>query len=330
MFFRRFFLIAFLSTTAIADDGVLRFAELGDLRLQSGHTIRDCRLGYRTWGVPNADRSNAVLITTWFGGTTEDLSSLIGAGRMLDPSQYFVVAVDALGNGVSSSPSNSTAQPDEKFPRFTIGDMVRSQHELITRELKLDKVFLVTGASMGGMQTYEWVVSYPDFMTRAIPIVGTPKQTSHDLLLWKTELDLVEELGARSMKHMAAINSLELWTPEYIVAKTAPEAVDEWMRSRAKALEKLDHLDYAAQLRAMIDHDIFRGRPAAEVVAQIKTRMLVVVAAQDQTVNATPARELARLTRSEVLTLSGKCGHLASACESELMNREIWRFLASP
>lgn len=330
MFLRRFLLAALLSTAAIADDGALRFAELGDLKLQSGETIRGCRLGYRTWGSLNADRSNAVLITTWFGGTTEPLASMIGTGRMLDPARYFVVAVDALGNGVSSSPSNSAAQPGEKFPRFTIGDMVHSQHELLTRVLKLDGLFLVTGASMGGMQTFEWVVRYPDFMKRAIPIVGTPKQTSHDLLLWKTELDLVEELGPRSIRHMAAINSLELWTPEYIVENTAPEAIDEWMRSRAKALEKLNHLDYAAQLRAMIGHDIYRGRPPAEIAAQIKTRMLIVVAPQDQTVIAGPARELARLTRSEVLTLSGNCGHLASACERDLMNREIWRFLESP
>src|SRR5688572_11802331 len=103
---------------------------------------------------------------------------MIGAGRMLDPARYFVVAVDALGNGVSSSPSNSAIQAGEKFPRFTIRDMVHSQHELLTRILKLDQVFLVTGSSMGGMQTFEWVVSYPDFMKGAIPIVGTPSQTS--------------------------------------------------------------------------------------------------------------------------------------------------------
>jgi hypothetical protein len=86
----------------------LRFAELGDFRLVSGEVIHDCRLGYRTFGKLNAEKSNAVLFPTWFTGTTENLVGLIGPGKLVDP--------DALGNGVSSSPSNSKQQPRMRFP----------------------------------------------------------------------------------------------------------------------------------------------------------------------------------------------------------------------
>ena len=107
-----------------------QFASLGDFKLENGATIRDCRIGYRTFGNLNADRSNAVLITTWAGGTTEQLKSSIAAGGLIDPTKYFVIAIDALGNGVSSSPSNSRLQPRMKFPQFTLRDAVNTQHEL--------------------------------------------------------------------------------------------------------------------------------------------------------------------------------------------------------
>jgi hypothetical protein len=94
----------------------LRFAELGDFRLVSGEVIHDCRLGYRTFGKLNAEKSNAVLFPTWFTGTTENLVGLIGPGKLVDPDEYFVILADALGNGVSSSPSNSKQQPRMRFP----------------------------------------------------------------------------------------------------------------------------------------------------------------------------------------------------------------------
>src|SRR3954453_5381929 len=110
--------ILLLCLTVRAQDQ--QFASLGDFKLGSGEVIRDCRIGYRTFGTLNADKSNVVLFTTWAGGTTEQLKSNIGPGRVVDSTKFFVVAVDALGNGVSSSPSNSKLQPRMSFPKFTL------------------------------------------------------------------------------------------------------------------------------------------------------------------------------------------------------------------
>ena len=178
--------------TLHAQDGQQRFAALGDFRLESGETIRDCRIGYRTWGKLNAARNNAILFPTWFTGTTAQLAGNFGAGKMLDPAQWYIIAVDALGDGVSSSPSNSTAQPRMKFPRFTIRDMVESQHRMHTGPIGLTHLHAVMGISMGGMQTFQWMVAYPDFLDRAIPIVGTPRLTPYDTLLWEAERHAIE------------------------------------------------------------------------------------------------------------------------------------------
>ena len=86
----------------------LQFASLGEFRLESGEVLRDCRIGYRTFGKLNASKSNAVLFPTWASGTSEQLKSNVGSGRLVDDATYYVIAVDALGNGVSSSPSNTS------------------------------------------------------------------------------------------------------------------------------------------------------------------------------------------------------------------------------
>src|SRR5260370_23750674 len=114
-----------------AAEGAQQFAELGDLKLQGGAVIQDFRLGYRTLGKLNAQKSNAILWPTWLGGKSQDLLQFLGTGKVVDTSLYFVILVDAIGNAVSTSPSNSKLQPIMKFPTFTIRDMVETEHRLV-------------------------------------------------------------------------------------------------------------------------------------------------------------------------------------------------------
>ena len=310
---RRILLLLFIATAARAQD--LKFSQLGDFKLDNGEVIHDCRIGYRTYG--DAAKAKTIVVTTWFGGSTKGLASLIGPDLLFDTNKYFVIAIDALGDGNSSSPSNNPMRP---FPHFTIKDMVRSQHEVLTRELHVDHIYAVAGLSMGGMQVFQWLASYPDFMDRAVAIAGTPKQTSYDLLLWKTELQIFESGAANPMNIIANLNSIHLDTPAYIAEHTKPEATDEFMRSREASLKNLNPDDYLSQLRAMIDHD-------TGPIPTPKAKVLVVVSLQDQMVNPAPARDWAKATAAELVTLSGDCGHLATACELDVLRREAHRFL---
>ncbi len=325
-----------LATPLLAKDGELRFAEIGDLTLESGQTLEGARVGYRTWGTLAADRSNVLVVSTWFGGTSEGLAGWIGEGNLYDTSRFHVIAFDALGDGVSSSPSNSETQKGSAFPRITIGDMVRSQHAALTRVLGFERVYAVSGVSMGGMQTFEWIFRYPDFMQKAVPVVGTPKQSAHDLLFWGTQLELIESARgdaartASAMRLVARMNQLEIRTPEWLVGQVTPAELPSWADKQTSSVGKIDAENYAAQLSAMMDIDVYRefGGDAAAAAKAMRPEVLIVVSLQDQMVRPEPARELARLAQAKLVTLTGDCGHLATSCERDVLVREVHRFLS--
>src|ERR1041385_758498 len=101
--------------------------KIGDLTLESGEVIRDFAISYVTHGKLNEKKSNAILMVTAISGNHHRLDFLIGPGKALDTNKYFIIATDAIGNGLTTSPSNSKAQPRMQFPRFVMRDMVESQ-----------------------------------------------------------------------------------------------------------------------------------------------------------------------------------------------------------
>ena len=161
---------------------------IGSLELEEGGTIPDCQLAVATHGTLNAAKDNAILVPTWYSGTSKIMEQVyIGNGRALDPAKYFIIVVNQIGNGLSTSPHNSGgAQAGPTFPKVRIGDDVRAQHKLLTEKYGLKSLALVVGGSMGAQQTYEWAVRYPDFVKRAAPIAGTAKNTEHDFVFTET------------------------------------------------------------------------------------------------------------------------------------------------
>lgn len=307
-----------------------RFADLGNFPLENGQVIQNCRLGYRTFGKLNPSRSNAVLVPTWFTGTSQGKSFVARPGGIADSTKYFAIVVDALGNGVSSSPSTSTAQPGAQFPAFSIRDMVRSEHELVTKALGLTHLYAVTGISMGGMQSFEWAVSYPDFMDYVVPIVGTPKQSSYDRQFWGTQLAILERgnYSADAMRTVGDLHELNLTTPAHYLRTLKAEDQPDFVRKKETGYGGLNAYDWASQLRAMIGHDIYRGRTVADLKNVIKARLMVVVATHDHMVTPGTATELARALNVPLVELTGDCGHLATSCEEEKVRTAIGQFLA--
>lgn len=332
---RTIVVLLLISTTLIFGQSKQLFFEAGDFKLENGAVIRDCQIGYRTFGKLNDQKNNAILYPTWFCGTSEHLGNLVGPGKLVDSTKYFMIAVDALGNGISSSPSNSVLQPGQEFPRISIRDMVDSQYKLVTEKLGIHHLYGAIGGSMGSMQVFQWIVSYPDFIDKAVPYVSSPKMTSFDMYLFSIYLQIIES-GRRSgqpeaeiMKTLRMLHTLMARTPQFVVKHTSPEGFAEFISSFDKTPQTVMTLDnWECQLHSMIAHDISATvggdlRAAAKIV---KAPLLIIVAETDHLVNPTYALEFADLTNAETLILKNDCGHLAVGCEMEKCAKTIEEF----
>lgn len=164
--------------------GPYELIDIGNLELEEGGTLPGVQLAVATHGTLNAAKDNAILVPTWYSGTSKIMEQVyIGNGRALDPSKYFIIVVNQIGNGLSTSPHNTSGA---NFPKVRISDDVRAQYKLLTEKYGLKSLALVVGGSMGAQQTYEWAVRYPDFVKRAAPIAGTAKNTEHDFVFADT------------------------------------------------------------------------------------------------------------------------------------------------
>jgi homoserine O-acetyltransferase len=326
-----------------AAGGAQQFAKFGEFKLQSGAVLHNFRLGYRTLGTLNADKSNAILWPSWLSGRSEDLLQFIGPQNVVDSTRYFVILVDAIGNGISTSPSNSMSQPVMKFPQFTIRDMVESEHRLVTEVLHVPHLRAVMGLSMGGMQTFEWAVAYPDFMDVTIPMAGSPQSTAYDKLLWTCEINAIELDPAwnngnptgpltRGVALAEEIDSMNSTSPEYRETHTAARDFETFLAGAGKIAKTEPGVaaDQIRQRQAIMTLDIPRefAAPLEQVAKRVHSRMLVVVSLQDHTVNPAPAEDFARAIGAPVVMLNSPCGHQGFSCIS--IGPIVAQFLADP
>jgi homoserine O-acetyltransferase/O-succinyltransferase len=188
------FLLAFSSALHAADypaptegDFVAR-----DFKFASGATLPELRVHYRTLGEPVKDDKgivrNAVLImhgTTGSGAQfirPEFAGELFGKDQPLDGTKFFIVLPDGIGHGKSSKPSDGL---HAKFPRYDYRDMVEAQFRLLADGLGVNHARLVMGTSMGGMHTWLWGESHPDFMDALMPLASLPMQISGRNRAWR-------------------------------------------------------------------------------------------------------------------------------------------------
>jgi pimeloyl-ACP methyl ester carboxylesterase len=184
-----------------------RIFELPSYSTVGNATIRNLKIGWEAAGTLNADKSNAILITHFFSGTSHAFGkyaagdnaagywdSIIGPGKPIDTDKYYVISSDTLVNLNVNAPNVMTTGPASidpgtgkpygmSFPVVSIKDFVRVQKALID-SLGVKKLKAVVGASMGGLQAYEWAASYPEMVERIIPVIATPGPDLYLIASW--------------------------------------------------------------------------------------------------------------------------------------------------
>jgi homoserine O-acetyltransferase len=164
-----------------------------DFKFNSGETLPELRIHYRTVGAPRKNAqgivTNAVLIMHGTGGSGGGFATgrgfageLFTPGQPLDATKFYIVMPDAIGHGRSSKPSDGLRA---KFPRYGYQDMIAAQHRLLTEGLGVNHLRLVMGTSMGGMHTWLWGQRWPDFMDALMPLASVPSQITGRNRVWR-------------------------------------------------------------------------------------------------------------------------------------------------
>jgi len=326
---------------------------IGDLKLESGNVIKDFAISYVTHGTLNAQKSNAILMVTAISGNHHRLDFLIGPGRALDTSRYFIVATDAIGNGLTTSPSNSQAQPRMNFPRFVIRDMIASQHKLLTDHLGIQHVVAVVGPSMGGMQALQWGVSHPDFMDSLVALVPLAKTPAWSVVVMEASRKAIMLDPAWNGGNYTTppANGIRLWRDILgFLAARSPEIyryqfpgnpldVLPWLAAQEEAqIPLFDANDWIYQTWAYDAHDV-GATPGmngdyVKALRAIKAKTLILTGQKDLLNPEWEPQEAARYIRDvRVVTIRPEAitGHAAAGglfpADIDFLNVEVGTFL---
>jgi homoserine O-acetyltransferase len=300
--------------------------QLGDLLLESGEAIRDFSISYVTHGTRAAKGDNVILVLTAIGSIHHRLDFLIGPGRPLDPERHFIICVDAIGNGLTTSPSNSAAQPDLAFPRFSIRDMVASQRRLLD-VLGISELAAIVGASMGGMQALQWGVSDPAFARSIVALVPMARTRPWSVAMNEVARRiLMNDAGWPTGPYGSGFDNWAALTRvitnrspgalEGITAAAIPGLVAEVIAMVRQVGP--DPLDWVYQSFAYDAHDVgttpgFGGGTAA-ALRTIQAPTLLLVPQLDLYNPIDDAVEAARLIpNATLLRLAGNAGHAVAA-----------------
>ncbi|WP_156678037.1 homoserine O-acetyltransferase MetX [Sphingomonas profundi] len=178
--------------------GLARRVTLADpLSLDGGGTLAPVEIGYETYGAPNADGSNAILICHALTGDQHVASvhprtgkpgwwtRMVGPGKPIDPARHFIVCANVIGSCMGSS-GPATVDPatgapwSMRFPVITIRDMVRAQAMLLDH-LGIGRLQAVIGGSMGGMQVLEWAATYPARVRSVVVIASAARHSAQNI-----------------------------------------------------------------------------------------------------------------------------------------------------
>ena len=310
---------------------------IGDLPLESGGVIRDFSIAYMTAGTLNAAKSNAVLMVTAIGGNHHRIDYLIGPGKGLDTDHLFVIRTNAIGNGITTSPSNSASQHGPAFPHFTIRDMVESQLRLLDH-LGIKHVVAVAGASMGGMQALQWGVSHPDMMDSLVALTPMARTSAWSIAVnyatrqgfmldpafkdgnyteqpaggWRMRADVLQVLATRTPEAMRQ----QFKTPMDVVP---------WIEAQEAAVLKsgADANDWIAQTWAYDHHNVgdtpvdgkqaFGGDPV-QALGTVKAKALLMTGTLDLYNPVEEAIEAARaIPGGRYVAIPSVQGHVAAS-----------------
>jgi homoserine O-acetyltransferase len=302
---------------------------IGDLPLDGGGHIKNCQISYAIHGDIKDESKPLIVFLCAIGSIHHRLDFLINQSHTLELKGARIIAIDALGNGFSSSPSNSKEQPFFHFPKFTIRDMVHSQKKLLD-QLGITHVDTIIGASMGGMQALQWAVFYPNFMDYIVALTPMSKTTAwassmtraaRESLAPHIEMNGSYDPDKTWLAWLPIMQMLAMRTPKQCDEQfTGVDQIQEWYEQRLQWWKNMNFhpLDWIYQSIAYESHDVsatpyFDG-DLAKSLRSIKAKCLIGIPSLDLFNPIEQAKYTASLIpHCTLVNLDTSWGHMAAS-----------------
>jgi homoserine O-acetyltransferase/O-succinyltransferase len=330
-----------------------------DFKLVSGTVMPEVTIAYETYGTPAPDGRNGVLLTHGYtssqhmagrygekDGAEGSWDGLVGPGKAIDTDRLFVVSSNMLGSSYGSTnpafTNPATGKPyGPDFPDITLVDIVNAQKALLDH-LGVKHLVAVAGPSFGGYQTYQWGVSYPDFMDGLVPVVSAPKGSGGEAAV-KSLVDFLakdpnwnggwyyDKGGIRGILTEMRVATLKRYGIDEQLAGKFPDkdAREAEIKKRAESWSKIFDANSLVVLRkASVRFDAEKDMP------RIKAKVLYVLSRTDKLFPPTIAPDvMAKLkaagVNADYFEIDSDFGHSASGLDAAKWAPRLKAFMAT-
>jgi homoserine O-acetyltransferase/O-succinyltransferase len=316
-----------------------------DFQFEDGSVLPDLHIAYETRGTLAPGRDNAILLLPGAIGDRHAFDAMVGPGKTFDTDKYFVITVDPIGGGDSSSPAEGMGQD---FPRYMIRDMMEAEHALVSRELGLSRLYAIGGLSMGSFVALEWGIHHPEMAGSLVLLAPSPKSDAGfrltvDLVNTVIALDPEWQGGHYSRNPVEGLRHAGMLFYPWVVSAAYLDRISSHdlaagLEDMARSFADWDANALVLRYAAYRAHDVsapFDG-DMTTALARVTVPTLVLASASDRLVGIEGARRIADgLKHARYAEIPSDRGHRAMRAppgtpEGDFIDRQIRGFLALP
>ncbi|MBN2597230.1 MAG: homoserine O-acetyltransferase [Marinifilaceae bacterium] len=325
------------------------------LQLESGECLKELELTYHTYGEYDPQRNNVIWVCHALTANSDVFDwweGLFGENDFFNPKDYFIVCDNTLAScygstgPLSKNPDNGQAYYHD-FPQLTVRDLVGA-HEILRKHLKIERIHMMIGSSLGGMQAMEWAYLLNGKLDNLVILASNAKHSPWGIAFnesqrmsievdptWKESNDEAGLNGMRVARSIALLSYRTYSTYDHSQQENEEGKTDHYRASSyqryqgEKLARRFNAYSYWHLSKIMDSHDVGRGRNGlVSALNEIKSRTLVIGVNSDQIFPIQEQRFTAEnIPNAEFLEINSIYGHDGFLLEQEQLTEVLKTFL---